>query len=121
MKRQILSDLVNISCCFSDISRNEMFSRFIKPYFREIEKDKTFLFHKLKVTDFARAYYEVEEKFPVKDDEYNGPPISEIVNFFRVEGNDYGSGDGKPPSKHPSYDTFSKAFAKIRKERSGKK
>ena len=106
---------------FSDSSRNEMFSRFIKPYLMKIKKDKAFLFHKLKVTDFARAYYEVEEKFPVKDDEYNGPPISEIVNFFRVEGNDYGSGDGKPPSKHPSYDTFSKAFAKIRKERSGKK
>ncbi len=106
---------------FSDSSRNEMFSRFIKPYLMKIKKDKAFLFHKLKVTDFARAYYEVEEKFPVKDDEYNGPPISEIVDFFRVERNDYGSGDGTPPSKQPSYDTFSKAFAKIRKGRSGKK
>ena len=106
---------------FSDSSRNEMFSRFIKPYLMKIKKDKAFLFHKLKVTDFARAYYEVEEKFPVKDDEYNGPPISEIVDFFRVERNDYGSGDGTPPSKQPSYDTFSKAFAKSRKDRSGKK
>ena len=106
---------------FSDSSRNEMFSRFIKPYLMKIKKDKAFLFHKLNVTDFARAYYKVEEKFPVKDNEYNGPPVSEIVDFFRVEGNDYGSGDGTPPSKHPSYDTFSKAFAKIRKERSGKK
>jgi len=105
---------------FSDSSRNEMFSRFIKPYFREIEKDKTFLFHKLKVTDFARAYYEVEDMFPVKDDEYNGPPISEIIDFFQVEGKDYVEDYGAPPSGRQSYNTFAKAFALVKEERQEK-
>jgi hypothetical protein len=120
-KTNISDSCKHLKLFFSDISRNEMFSRFIKPYFREIEKDKTFLFHKLKVTDFARAYYEVEDMFPVKDDEYNGPPISEIIDFFQVEGKDYVEDYGAPPSGRQSYNTFAKAFAKIRKGRSGKK